>query len=131
MVLYLYALCVVSGLVYVAAGPAPNSVSALLPGSLVYLWGVSLAAGGVLALLSAWLRDPTTGLLIERVAMLPLAGATLVYAVALLSLGRLAVLPPAGMVVAFGAAAAWRAVQITRQVGAGPRRRRRRRRAAP
>jgi hypothetical protein len=133
MVIYLYALFVAAGAAYLASGPAPGSVSTLLPGALAYLWYAALTVGGGLGLAAALWPDTTTGLLIERVAMLPLGAATLVYATALATLGRVAALLPAGIIAGLGVAAVWRTVQITRQVGAAPAggRRRRRRRQGP
>lgn len=130
MLLYLYGLCMLSGAAYFATGPNPGSVATLLPGSLVYLWYIALAVGGALGMVAALWPDPDTGLLIERAAMLPLGAATLVYAAALLVLGNVAVLLTAGIVAGFGAAAVWRTVQITRQVGAAPAGHRARQRAA-
>jgi hypothetical protein len=117
MVIYLHGLVAASGLAYLL-GPHPHSVDQLLPDGLSYLWYLSLAAGGVMGLVSAAWRDPLAGVLIERAAMLPLGGAALVYAVALLTLANLALLLNAGLIAGFGAAAILRALQITREVRA-------------
>jgi hypothetical protein len=117
MVMFLYALATLSGLVFVVGAAPPRSVDQLLPGTLVWMWNLALLAGGGTGLAATLLRDPLTGLLVERSAMLPLAAAALAYTMALVALGNVTVVLSAGIILAFAAAAIWRAVQITRLVG--------------
>jgi hypothetical protein len=118
MAIYLYALAVLSGGTYIAAGAPPGSVSRLLPGVLAYSWYGSLTLGGVAGLTAAIWREPLTAVMIERIAMYPLGASALVYAVALALRGQVAVLFTAGIIAGFGVAALLRAVQITRQLRA-------------
>lgn len=93
-------LCALSSLAYLGGAPEPRSVDVLLPGWMLFAWGVYLLLGGVLTI---------TGLVIgrrqtEKAGLLLLAGSATVYALAVLVSAGLAGLFPAGITLAFAAA---------------------------
>jgi hypothetical protein len=118
MAIYLYGLSALSGVTYLVVGAPPGSVSTLLPGVLSYSWYLSLALGGVAGLVAAVWREPLTAVMIERIAMVPLGAAAIVYAAALVLRGQLSLLFTAGIVAGFGVSALLRAAQITRHLRA-------------
>lgn len=112
--LYLLVLCVVFGTASTAmlavTGETPDHASTVV-GSVFY---PMLAIAGLTGIVGAYWRDAITGVLIVRAAMIPLACATLSYAV---SVGRggggwLTAVVISGLAVA----CAWRAWEITTHV---------------
>lgn len=113
MEVYLLALCVLSGLVGLVVTITTGHTANGLPAWLSVPWNVLLTVGGLGGLAGTFWRDAVIGQLIVRAAMWPIACGAAVYAVILgARFGWLQ-----GIVVAaFGAAAAWRAIQITRRM---------------
>lgn len=65
-------------------GPDPQSVQSLLPDVVRAMWALSLLFGGTIGLLGAYWKDAATGLLLERSALLFIAGAATAYGLAVL-----------------------------------------------
>jgi hypothetical protein len=115
LVIFLLALCVLSGVVNLATNPptAPH-----VPGWVNASWYILLILGGVAALVGAYLRDAITGVLVVRAGLLPLGAGAYAYALAVGYHGTAVDLLGAAVVAIFGLAAHWRAAQITLHVRA-------------
>lgn len=114
----LLALSVVIGVAYFLGSPAPGSLAALIPHWEIIAWAVGLIISGALGLVGCLLyhRDLETGLRLEFSAMLMGAGANLIYAFAVFSLGGWRALVAGGMTVAWVSANLWRCRQIRRDL---------------
>lgn len=99
------ALCLVSGLPTLLAGPTPTSLEALLPPVLVRVWGGELVIGGALIVAGVL----TNRHRLERAGLVQLGPASLAYGIALLVALKLAAAVAAGLTVALAltCAARW------------------------
>lgn len=75
--LLLFALQVVLGLGYLLSVPAPQSLAALVPSWLVFLWAGGLVLSGIVGLAAAWRKQTLAALELERAALIVSAGALL------------------------------------------------------
>lgn len=107
--------CAASGLGNMITG-STSIVYDLLPAYSVKIWGTSLFISGVLALISAFLSDRITGLLLERIALSGVLFATLIYGVVVLYLAGTGALIPGFLSIGISVAAGWRIVHATREI---------------
>lgn len=77
-------------------------------------WYIALLVGGLVALAGIYWRDRATGLIMEAVGLVITGGCTVFYALAALLLIGSGSVYPAMTLLAYGAAAIWRAGQIYR-----------------
>mgnify|MGYP001612200097 CR=1 FL=1 len=75
-------LLTLSGVGILAGGPPPNSVSAVLPAAMVYVWAAILTVGGALVVAAA-LVGPLAALYLEVAADLPLCLGCYAYSTAI------------------------------------------------
>lgn len=108
--------CVLSGFAHVAGFADHDSAIFLLPTWAVYVWSMSLMAGGLLALVAGWWRDRVTGLLLERVGLAAIAGVTPVYATVLFTAFGMTAIVPGTLSYAISIAAVWRVIHIHREL---------------
>jgi hypothetical protein len=90
--------------------------TSVLPGWADFTWGMCLIVGGALGIASAWWQDRLTGLLVERVALLAIAGSAPLYGIMLLALAGPIGITPAAMTISAGIAAGWRVHHVNRQL---------------
>lgn len=93
----------------------PRSPAGHLGWWLDLAWYVLLGGGAILCLTGTFWRDVITGVLIVRAGMIPAGSGALIYSAALLANRQPR---PAAIILGFGAACVWRAVQITQHVRA-------------
>lgn len=108
------ALLVLSGLPILGGGPQPGSVSATLPGVLVYLWAGVLVLGGLLVVAAAVVRTAEFGLYLELAAHPPIAVMLWVYAASAFVVGGGAAAVAGGIIAAIGLARTFRTFQVIR-----------------
>ncbi|GIM88744.1 hypothetical protein [Paractinoplanes toevensis] len=108
---------IVIGVLLTFGAPRPGSMAALVGGGTFYVFSVGLGLGGLIALIgSHWGRDVERSLEIERAGLIILAGALLVYAVAVTVTFRGQALVAGGLVTAWVWANIRRSVIITRDL---------------
>jgi len=116
---------VLVGLGYLTTVPAPQSVAALMPGWLVWLWACTLLGSGLLGLAGClWWGRTTAGLGLERAALAAQSGALLMIAGATLHawlIGWTATFPLLGLAFlsAWLVANLWRIFQIRNELRPG------------
>lgn len=115
---FLLALCVLAGIgALVAPATVTPNFEAAMPRWVVTMWGVSLLAGGGIALTGVlWPSPRAAGLLVWRAGLLPLFGACVAYPVELLLVGGTAAAERAGTTLVFGAVVLARIVNITQTI---------------
>lgn len=103
---FLLALCVVSGIPLLFGEQPAQSVETLLPAWIAMTWGWSLAGGALVALVgSYWPRSNyATALTIERIGLIIVGPAALLYATVLMLYAGLAATVAAAITLGFGAA---------------------------
>lgn len=111
--LFMLSWCVVAGIGSLASPGPPQTLIAALPDWVVTGWAIILIACGATALIGVMLRSPSWGLLLERSALIPLAGAAFGYVIALWAVNGDRAFAFCVIVGAFGLAAAARAAQIS------------------
>lgn len=94
---------------------SPSSITRVLDEPILIIWGILLSVGSIVALIGIiWPWRETTALVVEQIGLIAVAGASLIYAVVLLS--QLNSIMGASVLTAFvggfGIAAIWRAIQI-------------------
>lgn len=93
-------------------GP-PGSIEIALGSVSTLIWSVFILSGSATALAGIfWRGHPQTARLIEQAGLIPVAGASIVYAVVLLLGQRHADFTTTAFVAGYGIAAMWRALQI-------------------
>lgn len=113
---FLLAICALQGWLVLAGIARPSSLQESLGSSLRVAWASMLLFGGITALAGLhWPSDLMTGFEIKRVGLFAAGVATLIYGLALITLG------PQGYVVAliqlgFSAACFTRIHQVTRRI---------------
>lgn len=119
LVLFLLALCLVSGLgIFLGQAPAPGSLNASLPEWEVLIWAAALGIGAVATLLGIAmqpfkLRD---GVLLEQVGMACLAPAAMLYGVAAFTQVGISSLLPSGIILGLGVSCGYRWFTLQRDV---------------
>jgi hypothetical protein len=93
----------------------PSSITKVLDEPILIVWGILLSLGSITAFVGiVWPYRETTALVIEQIGLIAVAGASLIYAVVLLS--QLESIQGASVLTAFvggfGTAAVWRAFRI-------------------
>lgn len=79
---YLLALCVVSGTPLVLGLVEPRTIEAALPGWLATAWGIFLLTGAAVALVgSYWQGDYANALTLERIGLVLVGSAAVIYGV--------------------------------------------------
>jgi hypothetical protein len=82
--IWLLAVAVLAGGLYLAGfAPPPSVVDAALPHWVRPVWYSLLLSGGLIGLVGIWWRDVTTGLMLERVAMVWLAAGMIAYTISI------------------------------------------------
>lgn len=111
---FLLALCVVSGIPLVAGLDTSSSVAVLLPSWMAEMWGWSLVLGAAIALTGSYWprRSYATALTLERVGLVIVGPAAIVYAGVLLLYGWPGSLVAGLITFAFGASCIARARDI-------------------
>lgn len=95
-------------------GPPPESVAVLVDPRIRTVWAVVLFAGGTVGLVSEVLRDRILGLIVERAALVAIAGAALAYGVAVIYAAGFRGGVAGALVLSVGTASGVRAWQVTR-----------------
>lgn len=115
--MFLLGVSVLLGVGYLVSTPAPASLAASVPRWTVLLWAGALAVSGVVGLLGClWRGNITTGLGLERAALImSTAALLLISAASLLVNGERAVFS-LGLMGAWGLANVYRCVQIRRDL---------------
>lgn len=113
-------LCVLAGVPLLFSGPAPGTIEESLPKFLITLWGIELAAGGMLTIggLVAGSRR------VEKFGLSLLAAAATVYALVLLVTSWPVAIVSAAIVLGFGVTCVavirwWRTHEVVRKVPRG------------
>lgn len=111
---FLLALCVVSGVPLVFGENTASSIAALLPHWMGASWGISLSLGAAIALAGSYWprRNYATALTLERVGLVIVGPAAVVYALVILIYGGMGGATAALITLAFGASAIKRARDI-------------------
>lgn len=98
----------------------PKTIQASLSTLFQLIWLGVYLIGSVLALLGIfWRRDSATGLVLEQVGMVGIAGGSLIYLVALIVTAPSAGLVIIACLVAITSASVWRYAQIQRAITRG------------
>jgi hypothetical protein len=106
-------LCLASGAPLLFGTPPPQSINAALPQWGRVTWGILLFAGSAVVLAGLfWPGNDRDALLVEQVGQVSVAAGSLVYAAAILSVGRPGVGTALAFVLGFGLFCAWRAWRI-------------------
>ena len=87
-----------------------------MPEYMVALWGWTAMLGGTLGLLGSFWRDRITGLLLERVALAGVAGASIVYGSVLLYVARGTGVVAASFLIGISIASIWRIRHVNREL---------------
>lgn len=111
---FLAAFMILVGIPILWGGPQPNSLGALLPDWLVYVWATTIVLSGGLILLAAMVRSNLNALYLEGAAHLPLAISCAAYAVAVIGVAGGSGLAAATMVAGMTVAALFRTRQVFR-----------------
>jgi hypothetical protein len=108
---FLLALCVVSGIPLLLGAPPAASATALLPSWVVTAWGASLALGAGVAIAGSYWpkRNYATALTVERIGLVIVGPAALLYAAIITIYTGAAGAVPASIVTGFGVASLIRA----------------------
>lgn len=114
-VVFLLAGSILSGLATLSGVAEPASLQRAVSPVVLVAWSVGLVGGGVITLAGLFI-EPITGLLVERLGLLPLVGGGAAYSVALLASNGRTGIVAAAWVASFTAAGLARVVQITRDV---------------
>lgn len=114
--IFLLASCVLSGTTSLFGDAEPSTLQRALDAWMVVAWALLLTLGGGAGLFGIALRSASWGLLVERIGMYLLAGASLAYGIAVIVANGKAALFAGLFTIAFGLAAVARAIQITRTV---------------
>lgn len=113
---YLLLASVLVGVLVLAHGAAPASITSLLPPWLRTIWAVMLCCGGVTALAGLyWPGAPFTGVEVKRVGLSAVAFGSLAWGTAAAFYGAIGI-PTAISNVAFALACAARIVQVSRRI---------------
>lgn len=94
---------------------APTSIAKILDQPILTIWSVLLGLGAIVAFVGViWPWRETTALVVEQIGLIAVAGASLIYAVVLISQTETVKGAPVltAFVGGFGIAAIWRAIQI-------------------
>lgn len=112
--LLLLAVSVLLGTSYLVRVPAPQTLTASVPRWVVILWAVGLVASGIIGLTGClWRGDITTGLGLERGAMLMSTGVMALMAAVVVSATGIRGLFTASITIAWALANLYRVAQIT------------------
>lgn len=111
---FMLALCVISGIPLAFGQETASSVQSLLPGFMAIGWGISLSLGAVVALVgSYWPREGyATALTLERIGLLIVGPAALVYGFIIALFAGLGGLVSMCIIIAFGGSCILRARDI-------------------
>lgn len=103
--------------VALGAVPAPQTTASFLQPGLLAVWGWMLLVGAGIALLGLlWAGRVVSGLVIEQVGLIVLAGAVALYVAGAAVNVQLAAAVPIAIVGAFGLACALRSVQLRQEI---------------
>jgi hypothetical protein len=103
---FLLALCVVSGIPLLLGAPPTASAAALLPPWVVTAWGASLAIGAGVAIAGSYWpkRNYATALTLERIGLVVVGPAALLYGAIIVIYAGAAGAVPASITTGFGVA---------------------------
>lgn len=95
----------------------PTSINRVLPDELLLVWSIMLILGGAIGFTGVvWWGREATALIIEQIGVVLIAGASTIYAIALIS--QIDSVKGASVVTSFvggcGVASVWRVIQITK-----------------
>lgn len=110
----LLALCLISGLTYLAGANPPSSVEEAMPGWLLAAWYSTLVAAGITGMVgNLWPGQLGTALLVRMSGQLFAAGPAAAYAIAAISYGGVKALFAGGIVLAWSLVCLWTAKYLS------------------
>lgn len=120
LIVFLLALCFISGAGIAFGAPAPGSIEDQLPRAGVYVWAAALSFGsaGILIGLALQKRHErmVNGVLFEQVGMVTLGFAAIIYSAAAFAAVGWSALLPAGITFTFGVACLYRWMSLQSQI---------------
>jgi hypothetical protein len=120
LIVFLLALCFISGAGIGIGAPAPGSIEEQLPRFGVYLWALALSLGAATILIGLALQKHNArmiaGVLFEQVGMVTLGFAAIIYSAAAFATVGWSALLPAGITFTFGVACLYRWMSLQSQV---------------